>query len=45
MGTFAVGGPSTDPQVIAAHRTPTFQSNFMYPAGDLSAFGGGPVGH
>ena len=45
MGTFAVGGPSTDPHVIAAHRTPTFQSNFMYPAGDLSAFGGGPVGH
>jgi hypothetical protein len=44
-GTFAVGGPPTDPRVVAAHKQPDFQRNFMFPAGSLSDFGGGPVGY
>lgn len=44
QGTFAVGGTPSAPQVIANHRFPTTEVNFMYPSGDLRHYGGGPVG-
>jgi hypothetical protein len=45
IGTFAVGGSSGNPQVIGVHKNLQSEKNFMYPAGDLGAFGGGPVGY
>lgn len=48
-GTFAVGGTSDVPQVLGAHHYANYppgeeQPTFMYPPGDLSDYGGGPVG-
>jgi hypothetical protein len=44
QGTFAVGGSAAAPHVIANHRFPTTEVNFMYPRDDLRHYGGGPVG-
>ncbi len=55
VGTFGVSGSSGTPRVIGVHQYQAggfddpsvsgFVGNFMYPAGNLSAYGGGPIGY
>jgi hypothetical protein len=44
VGSFAAGGASENPQVVAHHQNPRVQYNFLSPLGDSSLIGSGPVG-